>query len=294
MSFTYLSDVMRWKRIIENKKDYKYIKCKVHPNETRNRFNKKIDENPKQYYDVKIIVYLDEPDKPHPRRIEIQLKIDTLQNADIRTHKLYEQIRSLEAQTVERDKSPKAEGNRKKISELNKKITDINKNAIHEYNMLVMEKVRQKYDRECICLDTYMGSDENLRQGLYDKDGLYRECSDIIKKDFMPESYDSINAAEYFSPESDLNKLCFLRMTGKLPKTFDEFGENASKIINKRFDSLPSPEKERFARISELTIEYQKAIQERITYCKKNGMEYREEITEKPIQKSKTANSQNR
>ena len=63
--------------------------------ETRNRFNGKLSKNPKMYYDIKIVLHI--PDElGNVREVEIQLKIHTLYMADIRTHKLYEEVRKIE------------------------------------------------------------------------------------------------------------------------------------------------------------------------------------------------------
>ena len=48
----------------------------------------------------------------------------------------------------------------------------------------------------------------------------------------MVESYHPFNSQKAFSKDSVLNKMCFLKLIGKVPENFDEFAEKANDLIN--------------------------------------------------------------
>ena len=236
-------------------------------NETRNRFNGKLSDNKKMYYDIKIVLHIPD-EKGNVREVEVQLKIHTLYMADIRTHKLYEEVRKIEkeieAKRSELDAQKLAQMNAKKTILLNR-ITQINKNAIHQYNMMVIDKIRRIED------DGYIPIGAEPEH----TDGTYQYCREFLYNEYMPESLNDFDAKESFNPDDETNKMCFLRMIGKLDPTFDEFAPSASLDIEEAFDNLTPSEKSRFDGIYQISNRYGQIIQNAINHkrIQDNGLE---------------------
>ena len=193
-----------------------------------------------------------------PLNVEVQAKVQTLyEYADLRTHKIYEQIRSIEAELSRKSYLMDSTGIRQKqaqIQILNNRIRKINETAIHQYNMTVVDKARRIED------EGY----RPLRIGADNADGTYNQCRQLLNKDYLVESYDGFNPDTAFSADNEINKLCFLRLIGKIDKDFDEFGDNAGKVINSKFSRLSLAEKERFKGITEVAQRYAPLIQRKI------------------------------
>ncbi len=225
--------------------------------EMRNRFDGKLEDNSKMYYDIKIVLHI--PDEHGViRDVEIQFKVQTLYYADARTHKLYEDVRNIE-KTFEKegpniDKTKKAQMEAKKKILLNR-ITQINKNAIHQYNMTVVDKIRRIED------DGYIPIGAEPEH----TDGTYQWCREFLFKEYMPESLKDFDAKEAFNPDSELNKMCFLRMIGKLEPDFDEFSASAPIEIEEAFSELTHSEMSRFKGIYQVSSRYGQIIQNAIT-----------------------------
>ena len=226
--------------------------------ETRNRFNGKLEDNPKMYYDIKIVLHI--PDENGVvRDVEIQFKIQTLFFADARTHQLYEIVRDIEKRLEKEgskiDPKDKAQMLAQKKILLNR-ITQINKNAIHQYNMMVVDKIRRIED------DGYIPIGAEPEH----TDGTYQWCREFLFNEYMPETLKDFDAKESFNPEDELNKMCFLRMIGKLEPDFDEFSPSASLDIEEAFDSLTPSEKSRFDGIYQVSNRYGQIIQNSINH----------------------------
>ena len=249
----YLGDVQRIKRkLSENKSESFYI-C---PEETRDRFSKPLSQNEKKYYDIKIIMHHKMPNGKI-LDVEAQLKIDTLYQGDILTHGIYEQVRETEALlTKKRSQMDDSEIRQKEaqIKILNNRIRLINESFLHQYNMVVMDKLYR------IENDGY----RPLRVEPENADGTYNRCRSFLSSEYMPESYQQFNGSEDFSAASELNKLCYLRMIGKLPSDFNMFAETASKQINYKFARLTPAEIERFNGLNEVAIRYESVVRRKI------------------------------
>ena len=224
--------------------------------EKRNRFDGKIKDNSKMYYDIKLVMYI--PDENGIiRAVELQLKIHTLYMADVRTHKIYEEVRAIEKELEKKASSLSAEEKNQLIAKkkiLNHRIAQINKNAIHQYNMMVVDKIRRIEE------DGYIP----LRAAPEYADGTYQECRDFLFKEYMPESLNDFNAKEAFDPSDDLNKMCFLRMIGKLEPNFDEFSPTANTEVEEAFKNLTPAEMHRFTGIYQVSNRYSQIIQNAI------------------------------
>lgn len=248
----YLSDVERMKRkLTENKSGYFHID----PNETRNRFDKPLSENPKQYYDIKQIMHITGQDGNN-FDVEVQLKINSTYQGDIRTHKLYEEVRKQQALLNQKNMlSPIAKRQlQAKIDILNNRICRMNENAIHEYNMMVLDKARRIED------DGY----RPLRITPEYADGTYKRCRNFIADEYLVESYKPFNGKEAFASTNETNQLCFLRMLEALPPDFDEFSPQASEQIRRRFSKLTPAQINRFNGINEVAERYQSIVQHKI------------------------------
>ena len=249
----YLTDVQRIKRkLVENKSSSFYIA----PEEIRDRFSKPLSQNEKKYYDIKLIIHHKMPNGKI-LDVEAQLKIDTLYQGDILTHSIYEEIRETEAMLSKKRAqmdSSEIRQQEAKIKILNNRIAQINKAFIHQYNMVVLDKAFR------IENDGY----RPLRVSPENTDGTYNRCRSFISAEYMPESYQVFNGSEDFSANSDLNKLCYLRLIGKLPNDFDMFADTASKQINYKFSRLSSAEIERFNGINEVAMRYESVVRKKI------------------------------
>ncbi len=252
----YLTDVERIKRVMTENRHNGKRNYYINPNETRDRFLKPLAENQKKYYDIKMIMHqmytggqtLD---------VEVQLKIHTLYMADLRTHKIYEDVRSIEA-LLEKEKSRmnsnEIRQKQAQIKILNNRIRQINENAVHQYNMMVVDKARRIED------DGY----RPLRVRPDYADGTYHECRQIISREYMVESFLPFDPQTAFSARDNLNKLCYLRMLGKLENDFNEFSDDAAKTINLYFSQLSQAEMERFNGINEIAGRYAPIIRKKI------------------------------
>lgn len=252
----YYSDVERIKRVMTNK-SHQERNYEIDPKETRDLFLRPLSENEKKYYDIKMIMH-QKTSGGRPIDVEVQLKINTLYNADIRTHKIYEDVRSIEGDLALNESSmPQNEVRQKKaqIKILKNKIRTINGNAIHQYNMMVLDKARRIED------DGY----RPLRIRPDYTDGTYSRCRDVIANEYLVESFDKFDPKTAFSAENEINKLAFMRMIGKIDHDFDETRPTAPGFINFAFENLTPAEKDRFDNITEIAQRYAPIIEQKIS-----------------------------
>lgn len=260
----YLSGVERISRVLtENRGDTK-SKFYINESETRDRFSMPLSKNEKRYYDIKMIMHQTTKEQKH-LNVEVQLKIQSLYEGDLLTHKIYEEVRAIEAKLAQKRNSLKPTEVRRleaKIKILNNRCRRINEHAIHKYNMMVLDKAWR------IENDGY----RPLHIEPDNMDGTYNQCRKFINKEYMVESYADFDPKTAFSATDDINKLCFLRMLGKIDYDFDETKENAYKTINYRFSRLTPAEKERFNGINEIAQRYALVIQRKISKRKHNEL----------------------
>ncbi len=252
----YLTDVERIERVMTEQRGFTKRNYTIKPQETRNRFHKPLTQNQKKYYDIKMIMH---QHHPHGKTldVEVQLKIHTLYNADLRTHKIYEQIRSLEAELAQKKNSLTDQEIRQKqasVEILTNRIRRINENSAHQYNMMVIDKARRFED------DGY----RPLRIAPDFADGTYLQCRQFINREYLVESYNPFDSKTAFSAENEANKVAYLRMIGKLSATFDEFADNAQEVVSKTFDALTPSEMARFEGINEVAKRYAPFINRKI------------------------------
>ena len=155
----------------------------VNPAETRSLFYDndmkncaQLKKNGKNYYDDKLYLHLS-LGGGREFKAEVQIKIDAFYRADLQTHLLYEEQRALEENLKESRKKMSAQEVQRaeyRIEVLKKGIQKINKQANHEYNMMVLEKVRWLEDGY-----------RALRIPPDYQDGTYKACHDLIKSCYM-------------------------------------------------------------------------------------------------------------
>ena len=155
----------------------------VNPAETRSLFYDndmkncvQLKKNGKNYYDDKLYLHLS-LGGGREFKAEVQIKIDAFYRADLQTHLLYEEQRALEENLKASRKKMSAQEVQRaeyRIEILKKGIQKINKQANHEYNMRVLEKVRWLEDGY-----------RALRIPPDYRDGTYKACHDLIKSCYM-------------------------------------------------------------------------------------------------------------
>ena len=155
----------------------------VNPAETRSLFYDndmkncaQLKKNGKNYYDDKLYLHLS-LGGGREFKAEVQIKIDAFYRADLQTHLLYEEQRALEENLKTSRKKMSAQEVQRaeyRIEILKKGIQKINKQANHEYNMMVLEKVRWLEDGY-----------RALRIPPDYRDGTYKACHDLIKICYM-------------------------------------------------------------------------------------------------------------
>ena len=155
----------------------------VNPAETRSLFYDndmkncvQLKKNGKNYYDDKLYLHLS-LGGGREFKAEVQIKIDAFYRADLQTHLLYEEQRALEEYLKASRKKMSAQEVQRaeyRIEILKKGIQKINKQANHEYNMMVLEKVRWLEDGY-----------RALRIPPDYRDGTYKACHDLIKSCYM-------------------------------------------------------------------------------------------------------------
>lgn len=155
----------------------------VNPAETRSLFYDndmkncaQLKKNGKNYYDDKLYLHLS-LGGGREFKAEVQIKIDAFYRADLQTHLLYEEQRALEENLKTSRKKMSAQEVQRaeyRMEILKKGIQKINKQANHEYNMMVLEKVRWLEDGY-----------RALRIPPDYRDGTYKACHDLIKSCYM-------------------------------------------------------------------------------------------------------------
>ncbi len=251
----YLHDVKRiMRKFHENNNNFYFVV----PEETRDRFEKPLDENEKQYYDIKMIMH-QKASNGKEYEVELQLKLDTLFYGDIKTHAFYEKRRQIEGRSSPNDPPSIKHINEEAIKIYDNLCKKINQNAIHQYNMMVMDKIFRIEDNDY----------RALRIAPDNKDGTYNRCINFIMNNYMVESYDDFDAKKAFSIDDMTNKACYLKIIGALPPNFDELSETAPKQISEAFGKLDHAGIERFKKINEVAKRYQKTIQKIIDKRKK-------------------------
>lgn len=229
----------------------------------RNSYKKNLSENKRDYFDIKKTAEITIPGSQRKFKIEFQFKQTNMFFAHIRSHSAYEDYRVLEAKYLAakegQKKKPLSPEAKAKIPQLKKQCDEkkelclqIHRNAVHQSNMYLMNKL--------------LWIDDNSR-GLHRtpeyEDGKYELSVKTLKENFIVNNTDEpFDGATIFTtgPNEYLNKSCYLKLIGILPESFDELGKNAKIHINKAWDRLTEADHKNFDRITNIAIKYQDVI----------------------------------
>lgn len=217
----------------------------INPNETRSLFKENdmanIEEylkNKKSYFDVKMFLHL-LGESGFSFNAEAQIKIHSLYLADLKTHKIYEEQRKLEERLKkERHKLSPDEVRQKeaKIKILKMSIQKINKEAIHEYNVMVLNKIRW-----------IESGYKALRISPDLPDGTYKVCRNIIQKEYMVRPFKAFDIDKEFSKEDELNQDISKRNNIDLDEIADiarRYAANVNKNYPRTDDKAPVADRE--------------------------------------------------
>ena len=229
----------------------------------RNLYKEKLSSNKRVYFDIKKSAELTIPNTNISFTIEFQFKQTNMFFAHIRSHKAYEDYRKLEAEykkQCEIYNQKKTTEAKKKMLQLRKQSEEkkalcvkIHRNAVHQSNMYLMNKI--------------LWLDDNAR-GLHrlpcDEDGRYTTSIETLRKNYIVEDYIPFDGATQFTTEDDeyLNKTYYLKMMGILPESFDELGKNAKEKVSKTWSTLTDADIKNFDRITSTAIKYQDEIRD--------------------------------
>ena len=207
----------------------------INPAETRSLFydndmknSAELKKNGKNYYDDKLFMHL-LLENGGELKAEVQLKIDIFYRADLQTHLLYEQQRVLDEKLrAEKEKMSPQEIKRLEyqIDLLKKSIQRVNKLANHEYNMMVLEKVRWLEDGY-----------RALRIPPDNEDGTYKACHDLIKSCYMVRPHKIFDVEKEFDPKEKDNTVVAARGNYDLNSIF-EISKRYRKTISLKYSPL--------------------------------------------------------
>ena len=173
----------------------------------------------------------------------------------------YEEYRELEADYLkqrdlyEKKKTVEAKKKmillRKQCEEKKAQCVKIHRNAVHQSNMYLINKILWLDDNA-----------RGLRRLPSDEDGRYDMSIETLRKNYIVENYTPFDGAIEFATgeEEYLNKSYYLKMIGILPESFDELGKNAKEKVNKTWATLTDADIKTFDRITSTAIKYQDVI----------------------------------
>lgn len=175
----------------------------INPAETRSLFYEndmknsgQLQKSKNNYYDNKCYFYLSSA-KGQIYKAEAQIKIHTFYKSDFLTHDVYGELRRID-ENLKRNKNHMKEleirRDEYRVALKRKEIQKINKEANHQYNMQVLDKVRwleDGYHASCIKPDY--------------PDGTYEECRKLIENDYMVRPFKAFDVDKEFNPDDKEN-----------------------------------------------------------------------------------------
>ena len=229
----------------------------------RNLYKEKLSKNKRIYFDIKKTATITIPNTNISFTIEFQFKQTNMFFAHIRSHKAYEDYRKLEAEYNKQcdlyNKKKTTEA-KKKMLQLRKQCEEkkalcvkIHRNAVHQSNMYLMNKILWLDDNA-----------RGLRRLPCDEDGRYETSIDTLRKNYIVEDYIPFDGAMQFTTDEEeyLNKTYYLKMMGILPESFDELGKGAKDKVTKTWSTLTDADIKNFDRITSTAIKYQDVIRD--------------------------------
>lgn len=227
----------------------------------RNLYKENLSNNKRSYFDIKKTATITIPNTNISFKVEFQFKQTNMFFAHIRSHEAYEEYRELEADYLkqrdlyEKKKTVEAKKKmiqlRKQCEEKKAQCVKIHRNAVHQSNMYLMNKILWLDDNA-----------RGLRRLPSDEDGRYDMSIETLRKNYIVENYTPFDGAIEFATgeEEYLNKSYYLKMIGILPESFDELGKNAKEKVNKTWATLTDADIKTFDRITSTAIKYQDVI----------------------------------
>ncbi|MBQ2883893.1 MAG: hypothetical protein IJE43_09010 [Alphaproteobacteria bacterium] len=227
----------------------------------RNLYKEKLSKNKRSYFDIKKSATITIPNTNIKFKIEFQFKQTNMFFAHIRSHEAYEEYRKLEADYLkQRDlyEKKKTVEAKKKMLQLRKQCEEkkilcvkIHRNAVHQSNMYLMNKILWLDDNA-----------RGLRRLPSDEEGRYDMSIETLRKNYIVEDYTPFDGATEFATSDDeyLNKSYYLKLIGILPESFDELGKNAKEKVTKTWATLTDADIKTFDRITSTAIKYQDII----------------------------------
>jgi hypothetical protein len=99
--------------------------------------------------------------------------------------------------------------------------------------MIVLDKIQRR-------INTNLKHRRSIKTN---ENGTYDICNDAIFDDYLVSSYEAFTPETAFNPDhytngKPINKMCFLKLIGELPKNFDEFAPGADEIIEQKFQNI--------------------------------------------------------
>lgn len=230
----------------------------------RNLYRENLSNNKRNYFDIKKSAKFKIPNSSRHFYIEFQFKQTNMFFAHIRSHSAYEEYRVIEAKynaakdAAQKKKTLSQPEIKSKLANLKKQSEEkralclkIHNNAVHQSNLYLMHKI--------------LWLDDNAR-GLGRKPesprGQYQHSIDMLKKNYIIESYEPFDGATAFATNSDeyFNKAHYLKMINILPESFNELGKHAKIHINKAWENLSQADLKVFDRLTSIAIKYQDVI----------------------------------
>ncbi len=252
ISCKYLSDIERIKRkLTEQGGNGKSPFFRVDRRKTRDKFTSPLSENKKRYFDIKMYMNIKSA-QGTPFVVEVQLKPETIFKGHIFDHNLYEKKRIVESQILSSSSENEKKLKKQLLHYYEDKIQKLRDNNLHEYNMMVLDKVYRIEDTDYLPLEVEPDNPQ---------DKTYNKCINFIRENYLVTSYDKFNS-DIFAPYKNVNKMSFLKIIGKLPENFDVSVPDAEQIIAQKYGELGHLERRRFKNIVRIAERYSHVIQE--------------------------------
>ena len=236
--------------------------------EERNQYKKHVSQRKRGYIDIKRHMRITIPGTNTSFYVEIQFKQTNMFYAHIRSHRVYEDYRVLDAKYKRQKEQAEKKNNlsnpkvKADLAALARKRDEklalcekIHKSALHQSNFYVMQELT--WMDECARAMEHKGHKPNAN-------GQYEASVQFLKENYTVENYEPFDGLTAFDTNERefLNKSYFLKLIGKLPESFDELGKNAPEQIKKIWNTLEDGDIDKFRNINNTAIRYQNIIRD--------------------------------
>lgn len=240
-----------------------------------NLYKRKLSENKRSYFDIKRTACITLPGSNRSFYIEFQFKQRNMFYAHIRSHRVYEDFRILDAKYKTLLENVKEKGTKnnpkaktdlvalaKRREEKLKLCEKIHQSAIHQSNFYLMNEI-QWLDENAHIMSPLSPENTQLNSiTAANEKGQYSHSLQLLADNYIVENYEPFDGVTAFSTNDAeyLNKSYFLKMIGKIPESFDEFGKNAEDHVKKMWSTLKAADVDNFKAITNIAIRYQDVI----------------------------------